>query len=150
MPTRERLASWWRTPWTYPWSLLKEPRALSAIMAAVYLSIVALVGLPTLLVLPGTGLDTHYDMSLSIIAGLPLVLGGTLAAASLWGGAWFLERGGILLILGGLVARGVIIWVLPYSDAATTIGIGEVAALTLALAARFFTIRGLDLNPREG
>lgn len=144
------LASWWRTPWTYPWSLLKEPRALSVIMATFYLAIVAMIGLPTLLVLPGTGLAQHFDMTLSVVAGLPLVLGGTIAAASLWGGAWFLERGGILMLTGGLIARGVIVWALPYSDAATTIALGEVATLTLALAARYFTIRGLDLNPREG
>ena len=149
MTARQRWTSWWRTPWTYPWSLLKEPRALSAIMAALYLSLAALIGLPTLLVLPGTGMPTHYDVSLSLIAGLPLVLGGLIAAASLWGGAWFLERGGIVLLVGGLIVRAIIVIALPYSDAATTIGVGEVWALILALAARYFIIRGLDLDPRE-
>lgn len=146
---RQHLTSWWRAPWTYPWNLLKEPRALSAIMAGFYLSIVIMVGLPTLLVLPGTGMAIHYDASLSIITGGSLTVGGLIAAASLWGGAWAIERGGIYILAGGLIARGVIVVALPYTDAVTSIGLGEVTALLLALAARFFTIRGLDLNPRE-
>lgn len=146
---RRHLDSWWEDPWTYPWSLLKEPRALSAIMTAFYLTIVLLVGIPTLLVLPGTGMAIHFDASLSIITGGSLTVGGLIAAASLWGGAWAIERGGIYILAGGLIARGVIVVALPYTDAVTSIGLGEVTALLLALAARFFTIRGLDLNPRE-
>ena len=149
MAARRRWTSWWRTPWTYPWNLLKEPRALSAIMAILYLSIVVLIGLPTLLVLPGTGLADNFDLSLAVLAGIPLVAGGLIAAISLWGGAWFLERGGIVLIIGGLIVRAVIVVALPYTDAVTAIGVGEVWALSLALAARFFIIRGLDLDPRE-
>lgn len=149
MAARRRWTSWWRTPWTYPWNLLKEPRALSAIMDILYLSIVVLIGLPTLLVLPGTGLADHFDLSLAVLAGIPLVAGGLIATISLWGGAWFLERGGIVLIIGGLIVRAVIVVALPYTDAVTAIGVGEVWALSLALAGRFFIIRGLDLDPRE-
>lgn len=149
MAARRRWTSWWRTPWIYPWSFLKEPRVLSAIMAILYLSIVVLIGLPTLLVLPGTGLADHFDLSLAVLAGIPLVAGGIIAAISLWGRAWFLERGGIVLIIGGLIVRAVIVVALPDTDAVTAIGVGEVWALSLALAARFFIIRGLDLDPRE-
>ena len=145
---REQAAAVWDW-WTHPYRLLKEPRVISAILAVAYLTIAALIGLPTLAATPQTMLAEHTNITLASLVGGLTILGGALAASSLVGGSWIVERAGIAWIIGGLIARAVIVWNLPW-DPSTIVHLGELIALCLLLAARYARVSGLDLDPSRG
>ena len=145
---REQAAAAWDW-WTHPYRLLKEPRIISAILAAAYLTIAAMIGVPTLAATPQTMLAEHTSLTLASIVGTLTILGGTLAASSLVGGAWIVERAGIVWIIGGLIARAIIVWHMPH-DASTIVRLGELIVLCLLLAARWARVSGLDLDPSRG
>ena len=139
----------WTAAWVYPWRLLKEPRTLSAVMALVYLDGAFAVGLQTILYPLETALGQHIDVALARTVGVMALLGGILALASLWGGAWVIERTGIAFLIGGLLARAVIVWYLPW-DASTIVRLGEISMIIGLLIARTIRIWGLDLDPTRG
>ena len=145
---REQAAAAWDW-WTHPYRLLREPRIISAILAAAYLTIAALIGMPTLAATPQTMLAGHANITLASLVGGLTILGGALAASSLVGGSWIVERAGIAWIIGGLIARAVIVWHLPW-DPSTIVRLGELIALCLLLAARYARVSGLDLDPSRG
>ena len=145
---RNQAAAAWEW-WTHPYRLLKEPRLVSAILAAAYLTIAAMIGLPTLAATPQTLLAERTSLTLATIVGTLTILGGALAASSLVGGSWIVERAGIVWIVGGLIARAIIVWHLPW-DASTVVRLGELIVLCLLLAARYARVSGLDLDPSRG
>lgn len=145
---RPALPAWTRA-WVYPWRLLKEPRSLSLMMAFAYLVGALAIGLHTIANAPTTTLGQPIDTTLAIIVGVLCLVGGILAAGSLWGGAWVIERTGIAFLAGGLIARGVLVWYLPW-DASTVPRLGEIAIILFLLTARTIRIWGLDLDPTRG
>lgn len=148
MTARTYLSTVWDW-WTSPYRLLKEPRLVSACLAAAYLTIAGTIGLPTLAATPHTLLAAHVSLGLAWTVGTLTVIGGALAASSLLGGAWIVERGGIWFLWAGLAARACLVWGMPW-DTTTIVRLGELLALCLLLAARYARVSGLDLDPGRG
>lgn len=142
--SRRTLAVWLR-----PYRLLKEPQFDSALVAFAYLVAALGIGLPTLLWVPDTRLDGDVDTWLAIAASGLVIAGGLMAALSLHGGAWFIERTGIALLSGGLLARAVIVANLAY-EPSVVVRLAEIVALCAFLGWRCRFVSGLALNPARG
>lgn len=133
--------------WLEPYRMLKEPRLVSALLGAAYTIIALFVGLPTLLSPPVTPLALAVGVALSWVIALFTIVGGITAAASLYGGAWFVERFGILLMIGGLLARAATVVQLQIPVVQAAPRVAEIVALCLILAARYRRISGPVLDP---
>lgn len=132
------------------WDRLKQPPVLSALWASLYVTIAVLIGAPTLATTAGHAQTYAYGIELAIVAGTPLIAGGLIAAVSLWWGVWVIERGAILILTGGLIARSIIVvWLPTVSIITRIVEVGSIIAILLALAIRYATIWGLDLDPQE-
>lgn len=141
---RHTLARWLR-----PYRLLKEPRIDSGLISLGYLVAAFGIGIPTILFVPDTRLPSEVDTWLAIATGVLVTLGGIMGAVSLFGGAWFLERAGIAFLVGGLLARAVIVSSLVF-EPSVVVRLAEIVALSAFLAWRCRFVSGLTLNPARG
>ena len=136
--------------WLRPYRLLKEPRVVSLLLALCYAAIAFGIGLPTITNVPDTILGVHVDYSLAVVVGLFALGGGIMAASSLLGGAWFVERTGIVFIMGALAARAAIVVFLPMTDAQTIVRVAELLTIGLLLGVRLRIVGQLALDPTKG
>ena len=132
---------------TYPWTLLKEPKFISAMWATVY-SIFIVNGI---ILVAFTPLDVvrHNGIPITYVGGFLFIIGGACGVSSLHGGKWFIERAGIYFNIAGMLAYGAIIWLFDTSLQEGAIRTGFAIALILALLARFYKIRELTLDPNK-
>lgn len=131
----------------YFWMLLKEPKFVSAMLAASYTAI-SIAGLLMVIYTP-TDLIDHGVTTLSYFAGSTFLLGGVLGVVSLHGGEWWLERACIFLSWAGLSGYVFAIWEFNSSVSEKVIWTFFIFALAAHLAARFYNIRGLTLDPTK-
>ena len=130
---------------TYPWALLKEPRVISAIWAAVY-SMFGLVGIIFIAYTP-IDLINHNGVAISLTAGILFLLGGICGAVSLHGGQWFMERAGIYFNIVAMLAYVWTVWLFDASVPEKTIRSSLSTIIVCVLLARLYRIRGLTLDP---
>lgn len=130
---------------TYPWTLLKEPKFISAMWATLY-SIFIANGIILVAFTPGD-LITRNGISISLITGGLLVIGGLCGVISLHGGQWFIERAGILFSLVGLLGYSVLVWIFESTIQEEILRTLFSIGLCCTLLARFYKIRGLTLDP---
>ena len=92
----------------------------------------------------------HVDTVLALLSTAFSVAGGLAGWASQYRGFWFLERGAIWLIWGGLSVRSVV--VVMISDATVFEIAARVAAhltVCVLLAPRYRSITGADRDPHQ-
>lgn len=125
-----------------PWLRLREPKVINALLATAYV-LVSVAG-ASLLLNPPAALAGHF---LTCWVGWLLLAGGMLPLLSLHGGYWWIEKSGLMFLIGGLLAYIAAVWTLP-------VDLGEKAvrsilawALVTFLIARWVHIRELDLDP---
>ena len=131
----------------YPWVLLKEPKFVSACWVTIYGIFVA-IGIVFLLS-PSRAVIDAEGIAISFIGGALFVAGGVLGAASLHGGKWYMERAAILFSVGGLLIYMGIAYLSSPDLQEQAVRIALTASGICALAARFYTIRGLTLDPHK-
>lgn len=129
------------------WSLLKEPKFISAMMATAY-SIALAMGIVSVVFTPGD-LHTPSGLFLSYLMGGFFIVGGVFGLISLHGGEWWLERACIYLLLGALVSY---VFSVLYFDAdlsEKTLRCLHALMTTALFMTRFYKIRGLVLDPTK-
>lgn len=92
----------------------------------------------------------HVESLLAGIAASFTTLGGVAGWLSQYRGLWFLERGAIWFIWGGLTVRSVVVTMI--SDASPFEVVARVAALLVVcilLVPRLRSIAGADLDPHK-
>ena len=132
---------------TYPWTLLKEPKFISAMWATVY-SIFALNGIIFIAFTPGD-LISRNGIAISLIAGVLLFFGGVCGLISLHGGQWYVERAGIYFAIAGILGYMVIVLVVSNDWPEFTIRLGFSITTICVLMARFYKVRELTLDPNK-
>ncbi len=130
---------------TYPWTLLKEPKFISAMWATVY-SIFALNGIIFIAYTP-IDLINHNGVAISLTAGILFLLGGICGAVSLHGGQWFMERAGIYFNIVAMLAYVWTVWLFDASIPEKIIRSSLSTVIVCVLLARLYRIRGLTLDP---
>ena len=130
-----------------PWTFLKEPRVISGFLAAAYISLIT-TGIIMVVAIPDV-VTNVTSIPLAYFVGGCLIIGGSLGVISLHGGEWWLERAGIWLVLGGLLAYAVAIWHLPETTPEKLMHSTLTAAFMLHFMARLYKIRGLTLDPTK-
>lgn len=130
-----------------PWTLLKEPRFISAMWATVY-SIFAVNGI---IFIGYTPPDLLYKVGqpLTFLTGGLLITGGILATFSLHGGQWYVERAGIIFCTVGMVGYAASTWFFDDSLSEQLMRTLFSISIVCAAAARFYKIRGLTLDPSK-
>ena len=128
-----------------PWTLLKEPRVISAIWATVY-SMFGLVGIIFIAYTP-IDLINHNGVAISLTAGILFLLGGICGAVSLHGGQWFMERAGIYFNIVAMLAYVWTVWLFDASIPEKIIRSSLSTVIVCVLLARLYRIRGLTLDP---
>ncbi|RFA15825.1 hypothetical protein B7R22_05305 [Subtercola boreus] len=127
----------------FVFELIAEPRVIRLIMFAIYITFLA----AGLLVIqsPSNGIMKVLGPGLVIVFGTFLAVGGLLGSVAVLPGVWWLERGGIIAAVTGLLMYMVIIVVLGTS------AIGFPVALMLIgfLVIRWMEIRRYQLAPRR-
>ena len=92
----------------------------------------------------------HIDASLAILAAVFSTIGGVIGWLSQYRGLWFLERGAIWFIWGGLTVRSVVVAMIadasPFEIAARVSALLTVCVL---LVPRYRGIAGADQDPRK-
>ena len=131
----------------YPWLLLKEPKFVSACWVTIYGIFVA-IGV-VFLAYPPKAVVEAEGIAISFIGGALFIAGGILGAASLYGGKWYMERAAILFSIGGLLIYMGIAYLSSPDLQEQAVRIALTASSICALAARFYTIRGLTLDPKK-
>jgi hypothetical protein len=131
----------------YFWALLKEPKFVSAMLAASYTAL-SIIGLIMIGFTPGD-LVNHGMRVLSYFTGSLFLIGGALGVMSLHGGEWWLERACIYASWAGLFGYICAAWIYDASLSEKIISSLFVAAFSAQLAARFYKIRGLTLDPTK-
>lgn len=135
----------------HPWiEWIADPRAVSALCAAAWLTVTA-AGLGALLLGPPSSIASELGPYLTITwAGLYLV-GGLLATIGALPGWWYLERAGIALLCVGLAIYDGVVWSLHVTNTGNRAPQGLiVTALILLACARFARITGPALDPARG
>lgn len=130
-----------------PWTLLKEPKFVSAMLATAY-ALASINGIVIMLA-PAGDLVTEDGIPLAFVVGGIFVLGGIFGAISLHGGEWWLERAGIWMLIGAFV--GYILTILGFEGSLTEKTVRTLFTLFIMthLAARLYKIRGLTLDPTK-
>lgn len=130
--------------------VLNHPRTAVALLMLAY-GCIATAGAVGLLS-PHTLNDSDFYRYPSSVGAVLALLGGVAGAASVPCGVWWLERGAVSLMVGGLAVR-VYSLGYQYSHGATTwgeaaISVSFLACIVLGLLVRLIYIRGLALDPR--
>lgn len=132
----------------YPWNLLKEPKSVSAAMAAAY-TLFALNGFLFLFFTPGE-LITYTGISISLVMGTCMILGGMSGLFSLHGGKWSLERAGIYFCSGGVLGYMIaLVFIIDADWAEKFVRFDWSLVILFGLVARFFRVRGFILDPNK-
>ena len=132
---------------TYPWTLLKEPKFISAMWATVY-SIFALNGVVFIAFTPGD-LINRNGIAISLVCGILLFIGGICGLISLHGGQWYVERAGIYFTIAGVLGYMVVVWIVSDTVAELMMRVGFSVAIISVLMARFYKVRELTLDPNK-
>lgn len=132
---------------TYPWTLLKEPRFISAMWATVY-SIFALNGIIFIAFTPGDLIDRN-GIAISLLCGILLFVGGICGLISLHGGQWYVERAGIYFTIAGVLGYMVIVFIVSDTWSELVIRLGFSLITICVLMARFYKVRELILDPNK-
>ena len=132
---------------TYPWTLLKEPRFISAMWATVY-SIFALNGIIFIAFTPGDLIDRN-GIAISLLCGILLFVGGICGLISLHGGQWYVERAGIYFTRAGVLGYMVIVFIVSDTWSELVIRLGFSLITICVLMARFYKVRELILDPNK-
>ena len=132
---------------TYPWTLLKEPKFISAMWATVY-SIFAVNGIIFIAFTPGN-LINRNGIAISLIVGVLLFAGGICGLISLHGGQWYVERAAIYFIIAGILGYMVTVWLVSANWQELVLRLGFSLAIVCVLMARFYKIRELTLDPNK-
>jgi len=130
---------------TKPYRALRHPPGEALIYQAAYL--VLAVGAALSASVHDLG---HVDTILALFSAAFTVAGGLAGWASQFRGFWFLERGAVWLIWGGLSVRSVVIVMI--SDATVFEIAARVAALLavcVLLMPRYRSITGADRDPHK-
>lgn len=129
------------------WSLLKEPRFISALHAIAY-SIVFAIGIIFVFATPGD-LVSRNGVALGFIIGGLFIVSGVLGTYSLHGGEWWMERAGVIFLIGGLLGYIMAIWTFDGQMAEKTVRTLLSIVLILLFSIRYYRIRGLVLDPTK-
>ena len=132
---------------TYPWTLLKEPRFISAMWATVY-SIFALNGVIFIAFTPGDLIDRN-GIAISLLCGILLFVGGICGLISLHGGQWYVERAGIYFTIAGVLGYMVIVFIVSDTWPELVMRLGFSLITICVLMARFYKVRELILDPNK-
>lgn len=132
---------------TYPWTLLKEPKFISAMWATVY-SIFAVNGIIFIAFTPGN-LINQNGIAVSLIVGVLLLAGGICGLISLHGGQWYVERAAIYFIIAGILGYMVTVWLVSANWQELVLRLGFSLAIVCVLMARFYKVRELTLDPNK-
>lgn len=132
---------------TYPWTLLKEPKFISAMWATVY-SIFAVNGIIFIAFTPGN-LINRNGIAISLIVGVLLFAGGICGLISLHGGQWYVERAAIYFIIAGILGYMVTVWLVSANWQELVLRLGFSLAIVCVLMARFYKVRELTLDPNK-
>jgi hypothetical protein len=130
-----------------PWTLLKEPKFISAMWGVVY-SIYALNGIVFVLYTP-PDLIYRPGQPVTFLTGGLLIVGGILATLSLHGGQWYMERAGIIFGSFGMIGYVISVWFFDDSLSEKFIRTLFSIGLMCATFARFYKIKGLTLDPSK-
>lgn len=125
------------------WIYMKiaEPRVVRLLHFGAYLSM--LTAGTVLLLGPPHQYKDVIGLTLVIVLGIFLVVGGLLGAVSVLPGVWWLERVGIILIATGMAMYVVIVLTLRGS----VIGVAVPFAFVCLFTVRWITIRHFQLAP---
>ena len=130
--------------------ILDDHRTATALLMAAY-SCIAMAGLVGL-AFPHTLNDAEFYRYPSAMGAVLVLLGGAAGSASVPKGLWWVERGAVALMVGGILSR---VYSLGYqfTHGATTGGEAAVSVsfllcIVLGLLVRLIYIRGLALDPR--
>ncbi len=129
------------------WLLLQEPRSVTVMMMLIYISCIVLGAIS--LQEPQFPWDESLNALTRIMVNWLLITGGFLGVCSVPRGVWGIERGAIMVILGGFVTH--LIWTL--FDPMPGVRWGQALRITiigLFLVKRWLTIRASDLDPTVG
>lgn len=127
----------------YVFMKIAEPRVTRILHFGIYLCMVS-AGLGVLLS-PPSSFKSVLGISLTILIGSFLLLGGVLGAIAVLPGIWVMERAGLFALMTGMCMYLVVLTVLRPSPVGYSITIGFV----LVFLIRWFDIRGPQLAPRE-
>jgi hypothetical protein len=132
---------------TRPWLLLKEPRFVSAMLAIAYTA-GAFAGLILIADTPGDLVDKN-GIALAFLVGGLFSVGGLLGVISLHGGDWWMERACIYFICAAMLGYMIALWFFDASLSERLIRTLLSIAFVALLAARFYKIRGMTLDPTK-
>ena len=132
---------------TYPWTLLKEPRFISAMWATVY-SIFALNGVIFIAFTPGDLIDRN-GIAISLLCGILLFVGGICGLISLHGGQWYVERAGIYFTIAGVLGYMIVVFIVSDTWPELVMRLGFSLITICVLMARFYKVRELILDPNK-
>lgn len=132
---------------TYTWTLLKEPKVISALWVTAY-AIYATIGVVFMAFTPGD-LVSRNGVAISFIVGVLLFVGGVCGTVSLHGGDWFLERAGIYFLISGVTGYVGTVVLVAESLPEFLIRVGFSITTILVLLARRYKIRDLTLDPSK-
>jgi len=130
-----------------PWSLLKEPKFVSAMMATAY-ALMSGTGL-LLIFAPPDEVVSHSWLLVGYLVGGLFIMGGVFGAYSLHGGEWWIERAGVILLIGAMLGYVFTFWSLDNSFTEDCIRTLLSFVIMCLLAMRFYKIRGLTLDPTK-
>ena len=130
-----------------PWSLLKEPKFVSGMMATAY-GLMSATGL-MLIFAPPDEVVSHSWLLVGYLVGSLFIVGGIFGAYSLHGGEWWIERAGLMLLQGSMLGYIFTFWSLDNSITEDCIRTLLSFVIMCLLAMRFYKIRGLTLDPTK-
>lgn len=130
------------------WRRIQEPRFVTAIQAIEYV-VVVIAGIIALISPPAT-VTAVMGGTLMHVTGIMLVTGGTIALIGTPGGIWWLERIGLLAILGGLSSYlSVVIHLELTAGGSRLLQIAVITIALLSLLKRLVRIWNLEFDPEK-
>lgn len=129
------------------WSMLKEPKFISAMVATSY-SVAVIAGLILLFATPEDLVRSNMS-PLSWLIGGCFLGGGALGTVSLHGGDWWLERACIYALVIATTGMIFAIWGFESGAAEKALWTMMMLFILAHLAVRFYRIRGLTLDPMK-
>ena len=128
------------------WHGLPEPKIITVLYAAVYLNFLV-YGLAQIFYSVGFSADNLTPVLTNLVA-CTFIIGGTIALASIPKGYWQFERGGIILVVTGLITQ--FTWTLLDPDPGIHLGIEfKIYGYLLFLAIRYCTIMWARMDPEK-
>lgn len=131
-----------------PWSLLKDPKFVSAMMALAY-TLFTLTGLIIIFAPPDEVVSRTWVLVGYLVGGF-FIIGGLLGTLSLHGGEWWIERAGLMFEVGAMLGYVFTLWSLN-DNSTTEVHVRTSLSFVVIslLAMRFYKIRGLTLDPTK-